>query len=115
MKGINITDPSESFASHPAAYSVMLGFLYTGLFLSISATVTPLIITEMFSELPLSAARRRADAAVRDSLHSEGNISESVPALLRRYGMRKGLRPVQWHCELVLSRALNLVGFLVAV
>lgn len=99
MKTINTTDPSEPFASHPAAFALMLGFLYTGLFLSISATVTPLIITEMFSELPLSAARRKANPEEGDALHENGNISESLPALLRRYGMRRGLRSVQWHCE----------------
>lgn len=100
MKDINITDPAEPFTSHPTAYNVMLGFLYTGLFLSISATVTPLIITEMFSELPLSAARRKAsNTGEASALHKDGNITESLPALLRRYGMRAGLRPVQWHCE----------------
>lgn len=99
MKAINTTDPSEPFASRPAAFDVMIGFLYSGLFLSISATVTPLIITEMFSELPLSAARRKANPEKSDALHDRGYISEDLPALLRRYGMRRGLRTVQWHCK----------------
>lgn len=99
MKGIN-TDPQsrnpDAFAFHPAAYRTMLGFIYTGLFLSISATITPLITTEMFSELALNASRKRATGGAR--IHDTGLIKESLPELLKRYGISPGFRFVQWHC-----------------
>lgn len=73
---------------------VMLGFVYSGLLLNIGATVSSLIITEMFGEMPLNAAR-----ADPETLHAQGRLSASTADLLARYGVSRGVRSITWHCE----------------
>lgn len=100
MKGLNVTDPTEPFSANLTAYNIMLGFNYAGLFLTISATISQLIMTEIFGELPLNAARNATrSAGERESMHPDGAISASLPELLARYGARPGFQWVSWHCE----------------
>lgn len=73
---------------------VMLGFVYAGLFLNIGATVSSLIITEMFGEMPLNAARCEPE-----TLHAQGRLSASTADLLARYGVSRRVRIITWHCE----------------
>lgn len=98
MKGIQMTDPTEPFSTHPGLYNAMLGLNYAGLFLCISATISQLIMTEIFGELPLNAARKSVGEGQK-SLHPNGAISAKLSDLLVRYGARPGFRWVSWHCE----------------
>ncbi|EIM86852.1 uncharacterized protein STEHIDRAFT_157145 [Stereum hirsutum FP-91666 SS1] len=112
MKGIKLTDPTEPFSMHPGVYNAMLGLNYAGLFLCISATISQLIMTEIFGELPLNAARKSVGEGQFKSMHRNGAISSSLSDLLVRYGARPGFHWVSWHCEFHLDitarRSLNI-------
>ncbi|EIM86850.1 uncharacterized protein STEHIDRAFT_168738 [Stereum hirsutum FP-91666 SS1] len=91
---------------------VMLGFVYSGLLLNIGATVSSLIITEMFGEMPLNAARSDPE-----TLHAQGRLSASTADLLARYGVSRGVRSITWHwfLSLFLGILCSMIGVLMYV
>lgn len=110
MKGLNLTDPTENFSMNLSAYNIMLGFNYAGLFLTISAIMSQLIMTEIFNELPLNAARRETTTEGSRIMPKQGNISGSLPQVLARYGAGSGLRWISWHCKYGLHRWLHCIA-----
>ncbi|KAI0048488.1 hypothetical protein FA95DRAFT_1490826, partial [Auriscalpium vulgare] len=88
-----------SFVKNPANYDstpnhasmqALLALTYCDLFLCLSATVSALILTDEFGELPVRASR------VSDPI-KVGTFDSSAASLLEVYGARKSWRWVMFH------------------
>ncbi|KAI0067481.1 hypothetical protein BV25DRAFT_1107118 [Artomyces pyxidatus] len=83
-------------------YSVMqalLIFTYSALFFSLSATISSLVLTDEFGELPVRASRKSNPV-------KQGTFDSSAASLLEVYGARKSWRWVMWHWLFTLIAAL---------
>ncbi|KAI0048457.1 hypothetical protein FA95DRAFT_1605210 [Auriscalpium vulgare] len=79
---------------------------YAGLFLSVSATISSLIITDEVGELPMRAARQSQP-------EDKGIIFECTRELLQRYGARPSFFWVQLHW--LLSLGLSIMCLIIQV
>lgn len=80
--------------THPhtrAARQALLAFSYSALFFNCSATITSLVLTDEFGELPVRASRKS------DPI-KQGLFDSSSASLLEVYGARRSWRWVMWHC-----------------
>ncbi len=77
----------------------LLAFTYITLFLSVSATMTSLILTDEFGELPLRASRRPDS----QRLNKATTFDEASHKLLSRFGGSAAWRWVMWHCTYYVS------------
>jgi hypothetical protein len=75
-----------------SARHALLIFTYTALFFGLSATVSGLILTDEFGELPVRASRKK------DPIQ-EGVFDSNALDLLRSYGAKRSWIWVMWHCE----------------
>jgi hypothetical protein len=80
--------------THPhtrAARQALLAFSYSALFFNCSATISSLVLTDEFGELPVRASRKS------DPI-KQGLFDSSSASLLEVYGARRSWRWVMWHC-----------------
>src|ERR1700761_7598508 len=80
--------------THPhtrAARQALLAFSYCALFFSCSATISSLVLTDEFGELPVRASRKS------DPI-KQGLFDSTSASLLEVYGARRSWRWVMWHC-----------------
>ncbi len=85
--------------TNKSARHALLIFTYTALFFCLSATVSGLILTDEFGELPVRASRKK------DPIQ-EGVFDSGALDLLRSYGAKPSWIWVMWHCEFPV-RSLN--------
>lgn len=78
--------------TNKSARHALLIFTYSTLFFCISATVSGLILTDEFGELPVRASRKK------DPIQ-EGVFDSGALDLLRTYGAKRSWIWVMWHCE----------------
>ena len=78
--------------TNKSARHALLIFTYSALFFCISATVSGLILTDEFGELPVRASRKK------DPIQ-EGVFDSGALDLLRTYGAKRSWIWVMWHCE----------------
>ncbi|KAH9019988.1 hypothetical protein EDB85DRAFT_2006555 [Lactarius pseudohatsudake] len=86
--------------THPhtrAARQALLAFSYCALVFSCSATISSLVLTDEFGELPVRASRKS------DPI-KQGLFDSSSASLLEVYGARRSWRWVMWHCTLHIPR-----------
>ncbi|KAH8986904.1 hypothetical protein EDB92DRAFT_1222750 [Lactarius akahatsu] len=79
--------------THPhtrAARQALLAFSYCALVFSCSATISSLVLTDEFGELPVRASRKS------DPI-KQGLFDSSSASLLEVYGARRSWRWVMWH------------------
>jgi len=79
--------------THPhthAARQALLAFSYCALFFSCSATISSLVLTDEFCELPVRASRKS------DPI-KQGLFDSTSASLLEVYGARRSWRWVMWH------------------
>jgi hypothetical protein len=74
-----------------SARHALLLFTYSALFFSLSATLSGLILTDEFGELPVRASRKK------DPIQ-EGVFDSGALDLLRTYGAKRSWIWVMWHC-----------------
>jgi hypothetical protein len=67
-------------------------FTYSALFFCISATISGLILTDEFRELPVRASRQK------DPIQ-QGVFDSGALDLLQTYGAKRSWIWVMWHCE----------------
>ena len=77
---------------HSAKHALLV-FTYLALFFSVSATVSGLILTDEFGELPVRASRKRDP--IQQGIFDSGSLD-----LLQTYGAKSSWIWVMWHCEL---------------
>lgn len=75
-----------------AAKHAVLIFTYSALFFSISATISGLILTDEFRELPVRASQKK-------DLIQQGVFDSGALDLLQTYGAKRSWIWVMWHCE----------------
>ena len=80
------------YTSDHAATKALLIFSYCALFFSCSATLSALMLTDEFGELPLRASQK-------EGLLKDGTYFASTSDLLELYGARPSWKWVMWHCE----------------
>ncbi|KAI0067850.1 hypothetical protein BV25DRAFT_875925 [Artomyces pyxidatus] len=88
--------------THPPSFAAMqalLVFTYSALFFSLSATISSLILTDEFGELPVRASRKSNPV-------KQGTFDSSAASLLEVYGARKSWRWLMWHWVLTLNGAV---------
>ena len=78
--------------TNKSARHALLIFTYSALFFCISATVSGLILTDEFGELPVRASRKK------DPIQ-EGVFDSGALDLLRSYGAKRSWIWVMWHCK----------------
>jgi hypothetical protein len=78
--------------TNKSARHALLVFTYSALFFCLSATVSGLILTDEFGELPVRASRKK-------DLIQEGVFDSGALDLLRTYGAKRSWIWVMWHCE----------------
>jgi len=78
--------------TNKSARHALLIFTYSALFFCLSATVSGLILTDEFGELPVRASRKK------DPIQ-EGVFDSNALDLLRSYGAKRSWIWVMWHCE----------------
>ncbi len=83
-----------------AAKHALLIFTYSALFFSISATISGLILTDEFRELPVRASRKK------DPIQ-QGVFDSGALDLLQTYGAKRSWIWVMWHCERSLCKPPN--------
>ena len=83
--------------TNKSARHALLLFTYSALFFCLSATISGLILTDEFGELPVRASRKK-------DLIQEGVFDSGALDLLRTYGAKRSWIWVMWHCE---SRSQN--------
>lgn len=92
--------------------NALLIFTYGALFFSLSATISSLILTDEFGELPVRASRKA-------NPEKQGTFDSSAASLLEVYGARKSWRWVMWHCAclacVIYSRTYSLTSVLTCV
>ncbi|KAI9440278.1 hypothetical protein F5148DRAFT_1258734 [Russula earlei] len=79
-----------------SAKHALLIFTYSALFFCLSATVSGLILTDEFGELPVRASRRKDP--IQQGIFDSGALD-----LLQTYGAKRSWIWVMWHCESALS------------
>lgn len=89
-----VKDESNYTSRHTdkSARHALLIFTYSALFFSLSATISGLILTDEFGELPVRASRKK------DPIQ-EGVFDSGALDLLRTYGAKRSWIWVMWHCE----------------
>jgi hypothetical protein len=85
-------ESNYSRETNKSARHALLIFTYSALFFCISATVSGLILTDEFGELPVRASRKK------DPIQ-EGVFDSGALDLLRTYGAKRSWIWVMWHCE----------------
>jgi hypothetical protein len=75
-----------------SARHALLIFTYSALFFCVSATISGLILTDQFGELPVRASRKK------DPIQ-QGVFDSGALDLLRTYGAKRSWIWVMWHCE----------------
>jgi hypothetical protein len=78
--------------TNKSARHALLIFTYSALFFCLSATISGLILTDEFGELPVRASRKK------DPIQ-EGVFDSGALDLLRSYGAKRSWIWVMWHCE----------------
>ncbi|KAI0271228.1 hypothetical protein BGY98DRAFT_1100289 [Russula aff. rugulosa BPL654] len=76
--------------TNKSARHALLVFTYSALFFCLSATVSGLILTDEFGELPVRASRKK-------DLIQEGVFDSGALDLLRTYGAKRSWIWVMWH------------------
>ncbi|KAI0291656.1 hypothetical protein B0F90DRAFT_341033 [Multifurca ochricompacta] len=95
-----IKDPVHYTHPHTrAARQALLVFSYCGLLFSCSATISSLVLTDEFGELPVRASRKS------DPI-KQGLFDSSSASLLEVYGARRSWRWLMWHWLLSLTAAI---------
>ncbi|KAI0249016.1 hypothetical protein BJV78DRAFT_1094989, partial [Lactifluus subvellereus] len=95
-----IKDPVHYTHPHTrAARQALLAFSYSALFFSSSATISSLVLTDEFGEIPVRASRK-ADPI------KQGLFDSSSASLLEVYGARRSWRWVMWHWLFSLTAAV---------
>lgn len=89
-------DPTDPLSVHSTAREVMLGFIYLGLFFSISATVSQLVMTETVVERPQNVTHKRNDEDC--PAPPSPRPMDTVDRLIR-HGVDIELRYVSLHCK----------------
>jgi hypothetical protein len=94
----NIGPKNDSNVNIDAIQQPILALTYAALILSIGATITSLILTNEFSNIPIRAARSMYD------LESSNNAGETRylggnRGVLRLFGLRKSAVFIMGHCE----------------
>ncbi|KAH8976725.1 hypothetical protein EDB86DRAFT_3094681 [Lactarius hatsudake] len=77
-----------------SAKDALLIFTYLGLFFSVSAAVSGLILTDDFGELPVRASRQRD--SMEEGLFDSGTFKGTLE-LLQSYGAKRSWIWVMWH------------------
>jgi MFS-type transporter involved in bile tolerance (Atg22 family) len=90
--------------TNKSARHALLLFTYSALFFCLSATVSGLILTDEFGELPVRASRKK------DPIQ-EGVFDSGALDLLRTYGAKRSWIWVMWHCESKSPRTASLSCF----
>jgi hypothetical protein len=85
----------EKFNPDSPGGQALLVLTYLAFFFSISATFSSLLLTDEFGEIHVRASQRESMLEPLDSMA----IHEDQGELLKRYGARRILKPVIWHCE----------------
>jgi len=87
-----VKDESNYSSRHidKSARHALLIFTYTALFFCLSATISGLILTDEFGELPVRASRKK------DPIQ-EGVFDSGALDLLRTYGAKRSWIWVMWH------------------
>jgi len=78
--------------TNKSARHALLIFTYSALFFCLSATISGLILTDEFGELPVRASRKK-------DLIQQGVFDSGALDLLRTYGAKRSWIWVMWHCE----------------
>lgn len=88
-------DGSDPLSVHHTTREVMLLFIYTGLFFSMSATVSQLIMTETVAELPVNAAHASSGWRAPGPTTRPRDVIDRLVA----YGVSREVKYVSLHCE----------------
>jgi hypothetical protein len=78
--------------ANKSARHALLIFTYSALFFCLGATISGLILTDQFGELPVRASRKK------DPIQ-QGVFDSGALDLLRTYGAKRSWIWVMWHCE----------------
>ncbi len=90
---MNLAGGSDSGISNPAALKALTIFAWSALLLSCSATISALLLIDVFGELPLRAARETNAPRVDEM------VGATVSQLLEQSGMRSNWTLIRLHCK----------------
>ncbi|TFY70597.1 hypothetical protein EVG20_g2403 [Dentipellis fragilis] len=108
---MNLAGGSDSGISNPAALKALTIFAWSALLLSCSATISALLLIDVFGELPLRAARETNAPRVDE------RVGATVSQLLEQSGMRSNwtLIRLHWLVSLVASIGCMMVQIILYV
>ncbi|QRV85685.1 hypothetical protein RhiJN_13703 [Ceratobasidium sp. AG-Ba] len=86
--------PTEKLGSNSSGRTALSVLNYTGILFGTSATFGSLLLTDEFGELQVRASQRKSVLEPLDNM----DIHEDANSLLQRYGARRVIIPVIWHC-----------------